>query len=410
MNTKPKLRLVDMVPALVKGQKFIALKDPLQVCPNTVGFPENILPLLLMFNGANTMLDIQEALTRQSGRLVFMDQITAVVSRLDELYLLETTRFEEALARKVADYRELPFRPASHAGMSYSADPEALKAELDSYFSHPKGPGMPGKGSLPDTPKGLIAPHIDVKSGGPVFAHAYSRLAQAKPADLYVILGTGHAGVRDMFTATSLDFQTPLGTVKTDKDFVANLSRQLGRDCAGEEILHAAEHVIEFQLIFLQHVLGNDHRYQIVPILCAISHHYFDGDGEFTGKHSQFKDFCAALKAVCKASGKSVTFIASADWDHIGPRYGDSFIPDHRSVAGALERDRGLIVLLERMDVENFTTGIIRQNDSARICGFSPIVTMLHTMEAEKGELLSLDYTTVDDRNSFVTYASMVFE
>jgi MEMO1 family protein len=410
MNTKPKLRMVDFVPAVANGRKYIALRDRLQVCPNTVGFPENMLPLLLMFNGANTLRDIQEVLSRQSGRLVFMDEITAVVNQLDELYLLETPRFEEALRKKVEDYRELPFRPASHAGMSYNADPEALKVELDSYFAHPKGPGAPESGPLRDTPKGIIAPHIDVKSGGPVFAHAYSRLAQAKPADLYVILGTGHAGVRDMFTAAYPDFQTPFGTVKTDKDFVANLSRELGRDCAGEEILHAAEHVIEFQLIFLQHVLGNYRPYQIVPILCAISHLYFDRDGRFADKLNQFMDFCAALKSVCASSGKSVTFIASADWDHIGPRYDDSFIPDQRTVAAALERDRGLIGLLERMDVQNFTQGVVRHNDSARICGFSPIITMLHAMDAEKGELLSLDYTTVDDRNSFVTYASMVFD
>jgi AmmeMemoRadiSam system protein B len=61
------------------------------------------------------------------------------------------------------------------------------------------------------------------------------------------------------------------------------------------------------------------------------------------------------------------------------------------------------------MDVAGFVRTVARENEARRICGFSPIATMLHCMEASEGKLLALDYAQVDDRSSFVSFASMIF-
>jgi AmmeMemoRadiSam system protein B len=213
--------------------------------------------------------------------------------------------------------------------------------------------------------------------------------------------------VEGLFTTTHLDFDTPLGRVTTDRDFLAAMEKRLGRDPSAEEMLHAQEHVIEFQVIFLQHVLGGRHDFTIVPVLCSLSHLLFDEKAGLDAQRGKFDEFCAAVREACRS--RKVCFIASADLDHIGPRYGDAFIPHEGTVRSSLEKDKELLSCLERLDIDGFIGHVAADNDARRVCGFSPITTMFHCMDAGRGRLLSLDYAGVDERNSFVSFASMIF-
>lgn len=405
----PMLRKVDPIPVVVQGIQAIALKDPFQLCDTMVCVHREALPVLALLDGHHSILDIQEELTRRAGRIVYVDEINSVLEKLDEACLLEGERFRAAFQKKVAEYRRLPFRPHAHAGLSYSNDEDSLRNEIEGYFTATGGPGMPDLFSDQRRPLGLIAPHIDVRSGGRCFAHGYHALASGQPSDIYVIFGTGHAGVEAMFTATTLDFRTPMGTVVTDRAFIENLSRELGRDCAAEEILHANEHVIEFQTIFLQYLLGSRHSFSIVPVLCSLSHHFFGDNGEFTRQKRMFDDFCRAMREVCARMSKTVCFIASADLDHVGPRYGDQFVPHEGTVKTILDRDARMLQHLEQLEVDEFVRLVARDNDSSRICGFSPITAMLHCMDASEGRVLGLDFAYVDERHSFVSFTSMIF-
>jgi AmmeMemoRadiSam system protein B len=284
-----------------------------------------------------------------------------------------------------------------------------LKEEVNEFFARNDGPGLPEFFSGTERPKGLVAPHIDVRAGAGCFAQAYHALATGQPSDIYVILGTGHAGVERMFTATNLDFQTPLGTAHIDHEFVDALSDELGRDAAAEEILHANEHVIEFQLIFLQYLMSNRHSFTIVPILCSFPHEILDQDRTQQPDRTAFDQFCHAVRQVCRRTSKSVCFIASADLAHIGPRYGDNFVPHQGTISDVLQKDMESLGYLQRIDVQGFIRSVVRENDSRRICGFPPITTMFHCMDAKQGQLLSLDFAQVDDRNSFVSFTSMIF-
>ncbi len=406
---KPRLRNVDPVRVMVDGTQVIGLRDPLGLSENMVCFHPQTIPVLALFDGTHTLRDIQEELTRRAGTVVFMDDINALVSRLDEAFLLEGDRYREAYDRKVIDYRSSPYRLPAHAGTAYSGDPERLRAEMNGYFLEEGGPGLPDLFSDPRRPVGLIAPHIDIRAGGASFAKAYHALASGQPSDLYVIFGTGHAGVERMFTAGTLDYLTPLGKVETDREIVAELEAALGRDPAAEEILHATEHVIEFQIIFLRHVFAGRHNFKILPLLCSLSHHTFAGDGKYHRQRQLFQEYCRAVKDVCTASGRSVCFIASADLDHIGPRYGDGFEPHQGTIKDALEKDAQLVKTLEKVDSEGFIRHVASEDDARRICGFSPITAMLECMDATEGRLLSLDYARVDNRNSFVSFTSMIF-
>ena len=82
----------------------------------------------------------------------------------------------------------------------------------------------------------------------------------------------------------------------------------------------------------------------------------------------------------------------------------------HRgTITEALEKDVSLLASLENIDLGGFIQQIARENDSRRICGFSPITTMFHCMDASEGRTLALDYACVDDRSSFVSFASTIF-
>lgn len=413
MNTDihfmPRLRNVEPVGLVLEGREAIGLTDPLRICDRTVCVDKSVLPLLAMLDGRHSIVDIQAELTRRTGRIVFSDDIMSLVNMLDEACLLEGERFQQAFDDKVRQFRNSPFRPSSHAGASYPAEPEALRSQLDGFFDSDGGPGKPDFFTDERRPVGLIAPHIDVRSGGKCFAHAYHALASGMPSDLYIIFGTGHAGVRGLFTATNLDFRTPLGTVETDREFVNRLGEEFGEDPAAEELLHATEHVIEFQVIFLQHLFAGRHQFKIAPILTSLAPQFFGEATVFLEERQRFNRFCGAVREVCQAYDGRVCFIASADLDHIGPRYGDTFMPDSTTVTRALTGDRKLLSLLEKVDMEAFVREVAEDGETKRICGFSPIVAMLACMDSSVGTLLDLDYAHVDNRNSFVSFASMIF-
>ncbi|MFH0823860.1 MAG: AmmeMemoRadiSam system protein B [Pseudomonadota bacterium] len=405
----PRLRNVEPMPVVVGGTEAIALKDPLGLADEVICLRRESLSLLFFLDGLHSVIDVQAELMRRTGRLVMSSDILALVDRLDGACLLESDHFRERYAEKVREFRSRPFRPAAHSGLSYSGDPTDLRADLNSFFTASDGPGLPVFSNGSQRPVGLIAPHIDIRSGGRCFAHAYQALGSAPASDIYVIFGTGHAGVENLFTASYLDFDTPLGLVQTDKDFVRELSDRLGTDAAEEEILHEKEHVIEFQALFLQLVFGGRTPFKIVPILVAVSPYFFTDHPQMRDKRDKFDRFCEALTATCRASSGSICFIASADLDHVGPRYGDSFTPDPAMISRSLARDKQTIGYLERLETDAFMHDVAVDNDTRRICGFSPIMAMMNCMEATEGRLLDLDFAYVDNRNSFVSFASVVF-
>jgi predicted class III extradiol MEMO1 family dioxygenase len=70
------------------------------------------------------------------------------------------------------------------------------------------GPGVPHGPSLTDGRAGhaahlagLVAPHIDLRRGGPSFARAYRQLRGRDDIELFVILSTGHQPMHHRFGA-----------------------------------------------------------------------------------------------------------------------------------------------------------------------------------------------------------------
>ena len=143
---------------------------------------------------------------------------------------------------------------------------------------------------------------------------------------------------------------------------------------------------------------------RIVPILCSF------GVEEIERQDEAIVSLVQALKDTLDAYERPVCLIASVDLAHIGPRYGDSFQPHGGTVRHHQTADHQLFETMAAVDAEAFSSALVRERNSRRICGLPPLYVLLKTLEGEAaGELLHYDYTEVDPDRSFVTFASMAF-
>jgi AmmeMemoRadiSam system protein B len=280
-------------------------------------------------------------------------------------------------------------------------------------YLHPDGPGaLPGQRARDAAPlRAVVAPHVDLHRGAPTYSWAYKALAEAAPAELYVVLGTCHTPVEGHFAATRKPYDTPLGPVPADLAFLDALEHELGRDLYAGEFSHAGEHSIEFQAVYLRSLgLAGEQHASIVPILCD-SLHSLVPYGHSPSDVSLVNDVLTALRQTAAADGRAITFIAAVDLAHVGPRFGDDWPvdPEHQAQVG--RDDAEMLDLVMSPDADAYYAQVMRDHDARRICGLTPIYLLTALMEGEQrqGEMLRYTQWVDTDRSSSVTFASAVF-
>lgn len=255
-----------------------------------------------------------------------------------------------------------------------------------------------------------MAPHIDIKAGGPTFAWAYHALASSE-ADTFIILGTSHVAMENFFTVTRKSFETPFGILQTDQEFVNALAQNLPYDPFADELIHKSEHSIEFQVIFLQYlqrVLGKTGASaRIVPILCGGSMHEALTPNSHEVQIPQLEESIAALQQVMQHTPNSCV-IASVDFSHIGVRYGDAASPDAHTFTQVEHTDRQLLQALAHGDHQTFIGHLQQTSNRTQVCGYAPLYTLLRILNGAQGTLLHYNRTELSP-GSFVSFASMVW-
>jgi AmmeMemoRadiSam system protein B len=401
----PKLRYVESFPVSSQGEKYVCLRDPLNMTDKVVFLPLPVFFAVSLFDGNHSIRDIQAAFFKQFGQLLYSEKIEEIINQLDANLFLESKRFGEHKSNLERAFVNSPTRPAAHAGIGYPTDQGELRARLGAHFEE-----VSREGSLAGqtgTPVALIAPHIDLRVGGTCYAWAYEQIREST-FDLFVILGTAHAETHRLFSSTFKDFETPLGVVKTNHSLLQKLKERCG-DCLFEdEFVHKQEHSIEFQTVFLKYILADRSEFEILPILCG-SFHQMIYERRSPQAVDEFLRFVDALKELLQDSGRKICFIAGADLAHIGLRFGDPTPPDEVELQKLKTEDEAKLRLVAERDSEGFWESIAQDLDRRRICGFPCIYTLLNLMEAKEGRLLK--YDQMDDRNtgSAVSYASLVF-
>ncbi len=408
----PKIRPAISIYAVEEhdGQELIYLHDQERYSEYVIGVPRETFAIVRFFDGNHSHTDIQERYKRKYGKWVTGEQIRQLVEELDHYLLLESPRFSLHLDGIKREFARLAVRPSSHQGSAYPEERQALTRTLDGYFRDAKGPGelRPHPGAVP--PKAIMAPHIDLKAGGPTFAWAYHALA-ASDAEVFVILGTSHVGMDNVFALTRKRFETPYRQVPTEQTFVNQLASELSYNPLDDELIHKSEHSIEFQVVFLQYfhdTLRRNHRPpHIVPILCGgemLEAIVFNTPLEHV---PQLEESITALKRVLSRYPNACV-IASVDLSHIGPRYGDIQPPDQKKLDSAEHTDRALLKTLEQGDPQAFVTQLRKNRNKTNVCGIVPIYILLRLLEGSRGKLLHYDRTEFG-KDSYVSFASMMW-
>ncbi|MFW6002878.1 MAG: AmmeMemoRadiSam system protein B [Halanaeroarchaeum sp.] len=275
-------------------------------------------------------------------------------------------------------------RPPAVAGRFYEGDPDRLREQVRSAFTHRLGPG-----TVPTTETGipeqfgLISPHAGLPYSGPVAAHGIAELAASGRPDVLVIVGPNHTGAGAAVAVSGADrWRTPLGTVDV-RDSVRDRLVAESEHAVLDETAHRGEHAIEVQVPFIQVVY--DDPPAIVPVVM----------GRQT--RAMARDLGESVAAVIAQSEESVLAVASTDLTHYEPQ----------SVARAA--DETVIDRIEALDPEGLFDVVER--DGISMCGYGPtaaVMTAVAQRGADRGRCLQ--YATSGDvtgsRDDVVGYCS----
>jgi AmmeMemoRadiSam system protein B len=403
----PKLRSVETFPVEVRGERFVGLRDPMHLTDKVLFLPPPTLYIISLFDGRHSLRDIQAAFMRKFGELIFLEKIQEIAGQLDSQLFLDSEHFREYECSLRQEFLVASVRQAVHAGVSYPKEPEAMRLFLEAHLEEASREGSQTAKALGKTPKGIIAPHIDLNQGGVCYGWAYEQI-KGCDFDLFVILGTAHAPTRNFFAVTTKDFETPLGLVRTDHALVDELGHRYGRSLFEDEFAHKVEHSLEFQVAYLRYLFEGRLEFKILPILCGSFHEILIA-GISPHSVEKFQGFVHILRELLNEWGQRICFVAGADLSHIGLRFGDPFAPDTLELQRLEEEDLRKIREIANLNQEGFWNAIQEDNDRRRVCGFPCIYTMLNLLQADAGKLLRYGQTSDLATGSAVSYASMAF-
>jgi AmmeMemoRadiSam system protein B len=200
---------------------------------------------------------------------------------------------------------------------------------------------------------------------GPTAAHGFYHLASDGIPEVLVIVGPCHqrAAMVPAAIQTHGAWLTPLGQTPIDTDAATAIAQAWDGFGLGARYFWA-EHSLEVQLPFLQHLYGE--RLRIVPVLIVDQNNY------------TAREVGRALAEGLQ--GRDAVIVASTDLSHYVP------------AAVAEHRDGQLIDRILALDPE----GLMRlaREPQMSMCGFGPVAAMLHAATALGAQqAIKLSYT-----------------
>ena len=142
--------------------------------------------------------------------------------------------------------------------------------------------------------------------------------------------------------------------------------------------------------------------------LCGSFHHFVTRGGH-PGSDPTLAAFLETLQR--ETAGRRVLAVASVDFAHVGPNFGDEFAMDGPRRERLRHQDASLMAAISQGDAARFYNEIAAVEDQNRICGFSSIYLMLRYLDISKGVTIAYDHCAADDQdNSLVSIAGMLLE
>lgn len=398
----PRLRMnLDFMPSPVEDRPGLLIRDALQYSDVTLIIPPLLVECLSCFDGQQTDLDLRQRLVGLTGDLRVGEAGGQLIEALEQAGFLEDQVYADLQEQKQREFAESSFRAPSHAGASYPDEREALQAELAQYMNHDAV--VADSGEL----AGLAAPHVSLDGGAACYRAAYGLLRPEHKDRTFVVLGTSHYGRPESFGLTGKPYRTPLGETLTAPELVAELEARGGPAVVREDYCHAVEHSIEFQVLFLQDVLGPEIR--ILPVLCGSYARSLQQGGK-PEDDDRVARFLGALGEIAAREGSRLMWVLGIDMAHIGRRYGDGFAAHAGSgrMLAVETRDRRRLEHIAAGDAEGFWDAVQEGQDDLHWCGASVLYTLLKARPGIRGEVLRYEQWNIDEQSA-VSFAALAF-
>ncbi len=386
------------MPSPMEDRPGLLMRDAFRFSDATLVIPPPLVPVLELFDGKSTELDLREMLARITGEVAVRGLAQHLLNTFDEAAFLDNDTYARRKQEKYAEFAGQTVREPAHAGGAYPAERGALQATFERYFASAK-PAAAGD------VVGLAAPHISPEGGWESYRDAYAALPSHLGRRTFIVLGTSHYGAPERFGLTRKPYRTPLGDTTPALDLIEALQQQAPDSIQHEDYCHAVEHSIEFQVLFLQRCFGPDVR--VAPILCGSFARSIYAQDRRPEDDESVQRFFAALR---EAAPADAVWVLGVDMAHMGQRYGDRFVAraDTDAMARVAERDRQRIASLNNFDADGYWEQVREQQDDLKWCGSAPFYTYLKTAPRAQGELLRYQQWNIDEA-SVVSFAGMRF-
>lgn len=233
-------------------------------------------------------------------------------------------------------------RPAV-AGMFYERSPEKLRSQIATLLEGEAAPAEPMR------IRAAVVPHAGLMYSGHVAAALYRAAALPKR---FIILCPNHTGAGHFAAINRAGtWRTPLGEIAIDTELADALMKRVP-DLVEDDDAHVAEHSLEVQLPFLQHLVGD---FTFVPI-CL-------GARRFNLAH----EVGSAIAQVMK-DHEDVMLLSSSDLNH------------YEDQATTLRKDQLAIDAVLARDPDRLWNTVEQKGVS--MCGFIPTTAMLVAINA----------------------------
>ncbi|MDI6640721.1 MAG: AmmeMemoRadiSam system protein B [Elusimicrobiota bacterium] len=291
---------------------------------------------------------------------------------------------------KIDESREI--RKPAVEGQFYPADKVELVQMIDNFIAN-----VPKK-KISDELLGIIVPHAGYVFSGQVAAYGFKLLEDAQP-EIVILIGQSH--YLRLSKAAVYDgggFQTPLGIVPVDRDFVRELVKS-SEMIESTNRVHQPEHSLEVELPFLQVVLKRPSpHFKIVPILVS----------QFSLE--QCEQIATEIVNTIKKRKSKVMFVISTDMSHY-PEYKIANEVDSQALKSLEKYDPHLV---EATSKKLLAKGY--RNLSCVFCGEQAVITGMYATKLLGGDKIEIvkyansgDVPVYGDKGRVVGYCAVAF-
>ncbi len=382
------------------GEQFLFFYDSLAYATKNFTLPADSMSILSLLDGNRSIDDLIKFSTGEVSK----NDLLNYVRYLDENGILFSTYFKQLSEKTELDYEQSNFHISNTAGISFPDSPNELIDHLKVAFAKHEN-------SNPFDARALFAPHIDPRVGLSSYVKAFSAIRHLTPKKVFILATSHYSGMYGNlyddypFIVSEKTFQLPNGSIDTFKNFRRMLSpkkwNQIG--VSFHDRAHRVEHSIELHLLFLNHIWK--HEFEIIPILIGGLDELLYADDSH--KQAQMETFAAFLEETY-GDDQDAFFLISGDLSHFGKKFGDE--NPANTMFGNVESNDLLFMQAGASGNPKHLLYMMKENyDQYRICGFSPLITFLTAFKGIEGKILNYDVWDEKERESAVSYGSILF-